>query len=65
MECLDVLNGGGWVVFIATNHFLVIASFSAYYGQSAPLVRTVLPCTSMTEIAMVSSNGYINGYKCI
>jgi hypothetical protein len=46
------------VVFIAPNHFLVV---SANYGRSAPLVRTVRPCTSTAEIATVSSNGYING----
>jgi hypothetical protein len=38
---------------------------SADRGRSAPLVRTVRPCTSTAEIATVSSNGYINGYKCI
>jgi hypothetical protein len=43
MECLDVLNGGGWVVFIATNHFLAIAPFlptadglRLWSGRSAP-----------------------------
>ena len=37
-------------------------SLSADRGRSAPLVRTVRPCTSTAEIATVSSNGYINGY---
>jgi hypothetical protein len=27
MGCLDEMNGGGWVVFIATNHFLAIVYF--------------------------------------
>jgi hypothetical protein len=27
VECLDVENGGGWVVFIASNHFLGVAPF--------------------------------------
>jgi hypothetical protein len=27
VECLGLLNGSGWVVFIATNHFLVVGSF--------------------------------------
>jgi hypothetical protein len=27
VECLDQMNGGGWVVFIASNHFLVVAPF--------------------------------------
>jgi hypothetical protein len=47
------------VVFIAFNHFLAVASFLSF----APLVQIVRPCTSMTEIATVSSNDYINGYK--
>jgi hypothetical protein len=33
--------------------------------RSTLLVRTVRPCTSTAEVAMVNSNGYINGYKCI
>jgi hypothetical protein len=39
---LDELNGGGWVVFIVTNHFLVVVSFlltvdgpSPWPGRSA------------------------------
>jgi hypothetical protein len=40
------------VVFIATNHFLAVASF---YQP-----RTVRPCRSTAENA--TSNGYINGY---
>jgi hypothetical protein len=57
------------VVFIAPNHFLAIAPFlptadgpCPWCGRSAPLVRTIRPCTSTAEIATVSSNGYINGY---
>jgi hypothetical protein len=46
------------IVFIASNHFLAVAPFSADRGRSAPLVRTVHPCTSTTEIATVSNNGY-------
>jgi hypothetical protein len=48
---LGVLNGGGWVVFIATNHFLVVASFlpcadgpRSWSGQSVLLVRTFRAC---------------------
>jgi hypothetical protein len=52
------------VVFIATNYFLVVAPFLDR-GRSAPLVQTLRPCTSTAEIATVSSNGYINSYKCI
>jgi hypothetical protein len=43
LECLGELNGGGWVVFIATNHFLVIAPIlptangsRPWSGRSAP-----------------------------
>jgi hypothetical protein len=60
------------VVFIATNHFLAVAPIMPtadgprpWSGRSAPLVRTVRPCTSTTEIATVSSNGYINGYNAL
>jgi hypothetical protein len=43
VECLDEVNGGGWDVFIASNHFLVVASFlptvdglRPWSGQSTP-----------------------------
>jgi hypothetical protein len=50
--------------------YLIIAlpsrcPLSANRRQSALLVRTVRPCTSTIEIATVSSNDYINIYKCI
>jgi hypothetical protein len=58
------------VVFIASNHFLAVSPFlptaddlRLWSEWSAPLVRTVRPCTSMTEITTVNSNGYINGYR--
>jgi hypothetical protein len=50
------------VVFIAPNHFLVVAPFLSTANGPRPLVRTVRPCTSTATIATVSSNGYINGY---
>jgi hypothetical protein len=60
------------LVFIAPNHFLVVAPFlptadgpRPWSGRSAPLVRTVRPCTSTTEISTVSSNGYINDYNAL
>jgi hypothetical protein len=60
------------VVFIANNHFLVVAFFllttdgpCPWSRRSMPLVRTVCPCTSMAEITTDNSNSYINGYKCI
>jgi hypothetical protein len=43
------------VVFIATNHFLVVAPFLPTADGR--------PCTSTVEITTVSSNGYINGYS--
>jgi hypothetical protein len=46
------------VVFIASNHFLVVAPILPNADGLRPLVRTVRPCTSTTEIATVSSNGY-------
>jgi hypothetical protein len=55
------------VVFIATNHFLAVTPFlpiadgpRPWSGRSAPA-----PCTSTTEIATTSSNGYINGYSAL
>jgi hypothetical protein len=58
------------VVFIAPNHFLAVAPIPptadgprSWSGRSVLLVRTVCPCTSTTEIATVSSNDYINGYR--
>jgi hypothetical protein len=53
------------VVFIATNHFQPVDLVLPTADGPCPLVRTVRPCTSMSEIATVSSNSYINGYKCI
>jgi hypothetical protein len=62
LECLDEVNGGGWGCIYSPQPLPSHCSFSADRGRSAPLVRTVRPCTSTTEIAMVSNNGYINGY---
>jgi hypothetical protein len=45
------------VVFIATNHYLVVASFLP--------TMTVRPYTSIVEITTVNSNGYINGYSAL
>jgi hypothetical protein len=52
-------------VFIATNHFLAFVSFLATADSSRPWSGQSAPCTSTAEIATVSSNSYINGYKCI
>jgi hypothetical protein len=50
------------VVFIASNHFLAVAPFLPTM-DSPCLARTIRPCTSTAEIAMVSNNGYVNGYS--
>jgi hypothetical protein len=60
-----ILNGGVWGCIYSHQPLLSRCSFSAERGRSTPLVRKVRPCTSTTEIATVSSNDYINGYKCI
>jgi hypothetical protein len=57
MRGLGEVNGGDWGCIYSR------CFNSTDRGRSAPLVRTVRPCTSMAEIAMVSSNGYINGYR--
>jgi hypothetical protein len=62
VECLDEVNGGGWGCIYSPQPLPSRCSLSVDRGWSAPLVRRVRPCTSMAEIATVSSNGYINGY---
>jgi hypothetical protein len=64
IECegLGEVNGGGWGCIYSPQPLPSRCSLSAGRGRSAPLVRTVRPCTSTAEIAMVSSNGYINNY---
>jgi hypothetical protein len=62
LECLGLVNGGGWGCIYSPQPLPSRCSLSADRGRSAPLVRTVRPCTSTTEIATVSNNGYINGY---
>jgi hypothetical protein len=62
LECLDVVNGGGWGCIYSPQPLLSRWSFPADRERSAPLVRMVRPCTSIATIATVSSNGYINGY---
>jgi hypothetical protein len=48
LECLGVVNGGGWAC--------IYSSFSANRGRSA------VTAISTATIATVSSNGYINDY---
>jgi hypothetical protein len=57
-----VENGGGWGCIYSHQPLPSRCSNSANRGRSAPLVRTVRPCTSTAENTTVSSNGYINGY---
>jgi hypothetical protein len=62
LEWLVEVNEGGWGCIYSPQPLPSRCSLSADRGRSAPLVRTVRPCTSTAEIATVSSNGYINGY---
>jgi hypothetical protein len=62
LECLGEVNGCGWGSICSPQPLPSRCSLSADCGRSAPLVRTVRPYTSTTEIATVSGNGYINGY---
>src|SRR5688572_24227778 len=62
LECLGEVNGGGWGCIYSPQPLPSHCSLSADRGRSAPHVRTVCPCTSTTEIATVSINGYINSY---
>jgi hypothetical protein len=55
---LDEVNGGGWGCIYNPQPLPSRCSLSADRGRSAPLVRTVRPCTSTAEIATVSSNNY-------
>jgi hypothetical protein len=66
LECLGEVNGGGWGCIYSPQPLPSRCSLSADRGRSAPLVRTVRPCTSTAKITTVSSNGYINScIKCI
>jgi hypothetical protein len=62
---LGEVNGGGWGCIYSPQPLPSCCSFSAHRGRSAPLVRTVRPCTSTTEIPTVSSNSYINDYNAL
>jgi hypothetical protein len=58
LECLGEVNGGGWGCIYSPQPLPSRCPLSADCGRSTPLVRTVRPCTSTAEIAMVSSNDY-------
>jgi hypothetical protein len=62
---LGLVDGGGWGCIYSHQPLPSRSSNSANRGRSAPLVRTVRPCTSTAENAMVSSNDYINGYNAL
>jgi hypothetical protein len=62
---LGVLNGGGWGCIYIHQPLPSCCPLSANHRRSVPLVQMVRPCTSTTEIAMVSSNGYINSYSAL
>jgi hypothetical protein len=61
LYCLDYLNGGGWGCIYSHQPLPSCCLLSANRVRSTLLVRTVRPCTSMTKIATVNSNGCING----
>jgi hypothetical protein len=63
MRGLDVVKGGGWGCIYSLQPLPSHCPLSVDRERSAPLVWTVRPCTSMVEIAMVNSNGYINDYR--
>jgi hypothetical protein len=60
-----VLHGGGWDCIYSHQPLPSRCLLSAYRGRSEPLVRTIRPCTSTTEIATVNSNDYINSYSAL
>jgi hypothetical protein len=62
LECLGGVNGGGWGCIYSPQPLPSHCPLSADRGRSVPLIRTVRPCTSTAEIAIVSSKGYINDY---
>jgi hypothetical protein len=63
IRCLDEVNEDGWVVFIATNHFLVVAPFLPHAdgprsssGWSAPVhQRLEIQQSALTAISTVIS----------
>jgi hypothetical protein len=55
---LDILNGGGWGCIYSHQPLPSRRLLPANHRRSAPMVRTVRPCTSTVEIATVSSNSY-------
>jgi hypothetical protein len=63
MRGLDDVNGGGWGCIYSLQPLRSRCPNSADRRRAVPLVWTVRPCTSTSEIAMVSSNGYIKGYS--
>jgi hypothetical protein len=65
MWCLDEVNGGGWSCIYSQQPLPSHCPLSANHRRSTLLAQTVRPCTSTAEIVTVSSNSYINGYKCI
>jgi hypothetical protein len=56
LECLDEVNGGGWGCIYSPQPLPSRCSFSVDRGRSAPLVRTVRPCTSTATMHHQMSN---------
>jgi hypothetical protein len=65
LECLGQVNGGGWGCIYSPQPLPSRCSISANRGRSAPLVRTVRPCTSTAKIPTASNNSYINDYNAL
>jgi hypothetical protein len=65
VQCLGVLNGGGWGCIYSHQSLSSHCPVFANHERSVPLVRTVRPCISTVEITTVSSNSYINGYSAL
>jgi hypothetical protein len=60
LECLVVVNGGGWGCIYSPQPLPSRCSFPANHERSAPLVRTIRPCTPMAQIATVSSSNILS-----
>jgi hypothetical protein len=43
LECLDVMNGGGWGCILAPNHFLAVAPFLPTVDGPRPWSRRSAP----------------------
>jgi hypothetical protein len=63
MECLDVIEGGGWGCIYSHQPPPSHCPCSAMRKRPTLLARTVYPYTSTAGFATDGYNGYINGYN--